>query len=76
MRLAYACFLVWFVIGVGHPPSSFRWLPWFIGMLLAASSLALLRLTGVRFARPPARHIADREIRRQFARDLVWLPPR
>ncbi|GIH18215.1 hypothetical protein [Rugosimonospora africana] len=80
-RLAFACILlwssvplIWRFIAAGDPSSFLRWLPWFAAVLLWAASLVLLRLAGVRLN--GWLDLADAEIRRQFRRDLVWLPPR
>lgn len=73
-RLAFACIPIWGFIAAGHPFSFLRWLPWLAALLLGAASLVLLRLAGVRLNR--WLDIADWQIRRQFRRDLVWLPPR
>jgi hypothetical protein len=47
-------------------------------VLLGAIRFLLLSIAGVRFGFlfGAAWYIADDEIRRQFYRDLIWLPPR
>jgi hypothetical protein len=73
MRVSYVCVPVGAVALFVHRFGSLYFPIWLAGVAMAACSLVLLRLAGVRFN---SRGIADPEIGGQFSRDLMWRPPR
>src|SRR5690348_7817013 len=74
-RVAFAC-LVLYWVGVFSGLVSVARIAGFLlwpAVALLASSYVLLRLAGVRFTH---RSVADKEIAKQYFRDLIGMPPR
>jgi hypothetical protein len=74
-RLAYVWALAWsLTLWVVRPSGLVVFLTWLAGLPLAIGVLVSLRRSGVRFVRRrTAWYIEDREIGRQFYRDILWL---
>ncbi len=76
-RLNWICVLAWFTLPFIRPPAWVVLSVLIVGVVAGLATHVLLRRAGVRFARRfTARWIADGEVRRQFTRDQLWLPPR
>lgn len=74
-RLVYPCVFIAPIAASQGSGTTFL-VAWLVGGSLAVTSLVLLRRSGVRWVRRGAGWYLDREMARNFYRDLFWLPRR
>jgi len=77
VRLGYLCGLVWIgMVWSGYLRGSMMFLTFLLLLPLWVSTNVFLRRAGVRYGRRGLSPQIARDVRRQFNRDVLWLPRR